>query len=189
MAPASALASAPALAPALASAPVEGTAATAVAVAVAAAVAAAREVACAWPFGAPSAPPPIFAEVYAPAVARKLRRGMVMHTPLRDQLLTQIMSILAQARPLVDIIARRDRELASQARRALSSIALNAAEGFGTQAGNARLRFQSAHGSLSEARVALELAVVWGYLDESKTADLLAALHAVGGRLYGLARR
>ncbi|MGC4070135.1 MAG: four helix bundle protein [Polyangiaceae bacterium] len=114
---------------------------------------------------------------------------MVMHTPLRNQLLQQIMGIVTQARPLVDVIARRDRDLASQTRRALSSIALNAAEGFGTQAGNARLRFQSAHGSLSEARVALELAVAWGYLDESRTTDVLSQLHAVGGRLYGLARR
>jgi four helix bundle protein len=114
---------------------------------------------------------------------------MVMHTPLRNQLLEQIVRIITQARPLVDIIARRDRDLASQARRAFSSIALNAAEGFGTQAGNARLRFQSAHGSLSEARVALELAVAWGYLAQSQTAEVLSQLCALGGRLYGLARR
>jgi four helix bundle protein len=89
---------------------------------------------------------------------------------------------------LVDDIARRDRVLASQARRVLSSFALNAAEGFDTQAGNARLRFQSAHGSLYEACVALELAVAWGYLDEAKTADVLATLDGLGRRLYGLSK-
>ena len=89
-----------------------------------------------------------------------------MHTPLRHQFLQQILNIITQARPLVSTIARRDRDLASQVRRALSSIALNAAEGFGTEAGNARLRFQTAHGSLSEAEVALELAVAWGYLEK-----------------------
>jgi four helix bundle protein len=111
-----------------------------------------------------------------------------MHTPLRHQLLPQIIATLAQARPLIDIIARRDRDLAAQARRALSSIALNAAEGFGTQAGNARLRFQSAHGSLSEAQIALKIAVAWGYLDESKTTEVLSQLDRLGGRLFGLCR-
>ncbi|MGC4067955.1 MAG: four helix bundle protein [Polyangiaceae bacterium] len=111
-----------------------------------------------------------------------------MHTPLRNQLLKVIIDVVAQARPLIDDNARRDRDLASQARRALSSIALNSAEGFGTQAGNARLRFQSAHGSLYEACVALELAVAWGYLDRSKTADVLATLDGLGRRLYGLSR-
>lgn len=112
-----------------------------------------------------------------------------MHTPLRHQLLQQILLIVGLARPLVEAIARRDRDLASQARRALSSIALNAAEGFGNQAGNARLRFQTAHGSLQEAQVALQLAVAWGYVDKQQTIRVLAALDAVGGRLYGLSRR
>ena len=112
-----------------------------------------------------------------------------MHTPLRHQILQQILNIIVQARPLVSTIARRDRDLASQVRRALSSIALNAAEGFGTEAGNARLRFQTAHGSLSEAEVALELAVAWGYLEKRQTSAVLAALSAVGGRLFGLSQR
>ncbi|MGC4066730.1 MAG: four helix bundle protein [Polyangiaceae bacterium] len=112
-----------------------------------------------------------------------------MHTSFRDQLLTQIMTIITQARPLVDDIGRQDHDLASQTRRAISSIALNAAKGLGTQARNARLRFQSAHSSLSEARVALQLAVAWGYLDDARTQEVISLLQAVGGRLYGLARR
>src|SRR5512133_2758828 len=92
-----------------------------------------------------------------------------MHTPVRLQLQQQILTVIGSARPLVDTIARRDRDLASQARRALSSIALNSAEGFGTQAGNARLRFQTAHGSLKEAQIAIELAVAWGYIDQQQT--------------------
>ncbi|MGC4070277.1 MAG: four helix bundle protein [Polyangiaceae bacterium] len=81
-------------------------------------------------------------------MARKLRRGM-MDTPLRDQLLTQIMGILTQLDPWLDIIARRDRDLASQARRALSSIALNAAEGFARKRATRGFDFpSSAHAPL-----------------------------------------
>lgn len=112
-----------------------------------------------------------------------------MHTPVRLQLQQQILTVIVSARPLVDTIARRDRDLASQARRAFSSIALNSAEGFGTQAGNARLRFQTAYGSLNEAHMAIELAVAWGYLSFQQTAALLQALDSLGGRLFGLSRR
>jgi four helix bundle protein len=112
-----------------------------------------------------------------------------MHTPLRQQLLDQILTTITLARPLVDATARRDRDLASQLRRALSSVALNLAEGLGTRAGNARLRFETAHGSLHEAQAALRVAAAWGYVHPPKMAATLAALDRFGARLYGLTRR
>ena len=87
-----------------------------------------------------------------------------MHTTLRQQLLEQVITIIERARPFAAAVHRKDRDLASQLVRALNSIALNTAEGFGSQAGNARLRFQSAHGSLYEAQAALQLAAAWGYI-------------------------
>jgi four helix bundle protein len=112
-----------------------------------------------------------------------------MHTPLRQQLLEQILTTITLARPLVAATAKRDRDLASQLRRALSSVALNLAEGFGTRGGNARLRFETAHGSLYEAQAALRVAAAWGYVDPRSMAATLAALDQFGARLYGLARR
>ncbi len=53
---------------------------------------------------------------------------------LRLSLLEQSLLIIGLAHPLVEAIARRDRDLASQARRALIGIALNAAEGSGNHA-------------------------------------------------------
>ena len=90
-----------------------------------------------------------------------------MDTTLRNQLLEQITAIIKRARPLVDAIGRKDGDLESQLRRSLSSIPLNVAEGFGVHAGNARLRFRSALGSLYESQAALRLAAAWGHVSEA----------------------
>jgi hypothetical protein len=59
-------------------------------------------------------------------------------------------------------VQRRDRDLASQLRRAISSIALNLAEGLGCTGGSARARFETARGSLNEAKTGIQVAVAWG---------------------------
>lgn len=112
-----------------------------------------------------------------------------MTTTLRQQLLERIITIIGQARPLIEAIGRKDRELESQLRRALGSIALNVAEGFGAHAGNARLRFRTALGSLYESQAALQVAAAWGYVDPGAASRIVDALEAFGGRLYGLSRR
>jgi four helix bundle protein len=112
-----------------------------------------------------------------------------MHSPLRQQLLDQVLYIIEHARPLVDAVARRDRDLGSQIRRALSSVGLNLSEGFGSAAGNARLRFESARGSLYEAQAGLRMAVAWGYLSAQECAPVLGAIERLGARVFGLSRR
>jgi len=111
-----------------------------------------------------------------------------MHTPLRQQLLEQVLSIIELARPLVEAISRRDRDLGSQLRRALSSTALNLAEGFGTQAGNARLRFETARGSLYEAQAALRVAAAWGWVERHQAVPVVQQLDQLGARVFGLSR-
>ncbi|MEO8182287.1 MAG: four helix bundle protein [Deltaproteobacteria bacterium] len=112
-----------------------------------------------------------------------------MHSPLRQQLLDQVLHIIEQARPLVEAVARRDRDLGSQIRRALSSVGLNLSEGFGSAAGNARLRFESARGSLYEAQAGLRMAVAWGYLSAQECAPVLGAIERLGAHVFGLSRR
>ena len=112
-----------------------------------------------------------------------------MTTTLRQQLLEQSITIIGQARPLIEAIGRKDRELESQLRRSLGSVALNVAEGFGAHAGNARLRFRTALGSLYESQAALQVAAAWGYVEQQAVNRVVAALEAFGGRLYGLSRR
>ncbi len=93
------------------------------------------------------------------------------------------------ARPLVEAVQRKDRDLSSQLRRAISSIALNLSEGFGAGAGNARLRFESALGSLNEAKTAVRVAVAWGYFCSQTAQPTLDELNVLGGRVAGLVRR
>jgi four helix bundle protein len=64
-------------------------------------------------------------------------------------------------------IQRHDRDLVRQLKRAASSVALNVAEGLGTQGGNRELRFKTALGSAREVQACLDVARAWGYLDAS----------------------
>jgi four helix bundle protein len=99
------------------------------------------------------------------------------------------LGVVVSARPVVDAVQRKDRDLASQLRRAMSSICLNLAEGFGCSGGNARLRFETAQGSLREVQAAIRLAVAWGYVSLRAVEPLLDAIDRLGGRVFGLVRR
>lgn len=104
--------------------------------------------------------------------------------------LDHAISIAAElARLLVDAIARKGRDLASQVRRAISSIALNAAEAQGVGSGNSRVRFESALGSLYEAQAGLRLAIDWGYFSQATASAALESMHCLGGRVFGLCKR
>jgi len=99
------------------------------------------------------------------------------------------LQVVALARPLVEAVQRKDRSLASQLRRAISSIALNLSEGFGATSGNSRLRFESALGSLNESKTAIRVAIAWGYFSNQSVQATLDELNVLGGRVAGLVRR
>jgi four helix bundle protein len=92
-------------------------------------------------------------------------------------------------RPVVVRIRQCDRDLGEQIRRALSSVALNIAEGSGTQGGSRIARYSTAAGSNAEVRAGLRIAVAWGYVGvaDVQPGELLldriaAMLHKLGGR-------
>ena len=97
-----------------------------------------------------------------------------MHNSLSSSILEHSLAIAALARPLVEAIQRKDRDLASQVRRAVSSISLNLAEAQGNAAGNSRLRFESALGSLYEGQAGIRLAVAWGYISQPVANEVLS---------------
>jgi four helix bundle protein len=91
--------------------------------------------------------------------------------------------------PIIARIRRVDRDLAEQIRTALSSVALNAAEGNYSQGGHRIARFSTAAGSNAESRAALRVAVAWGYVaardieaGEARLDRIAAMLHRLGAR-------
>ena len=112
-----------------------------------------------------------------------------MNTTLRQQLVRQIITIIQRARPLVEAIERKDRDLGNQVKRSLNSIALNVSEAFGAHAGNARLSFRRALGELYESQASLLVAAAWGYISDAQVRAVVSDLTTLGGRLYGLSRR
>ena len=96
--------------------------------------------------------------------------------------------IVGSLRGLVHRLARVDRDLAGQIRRAASSIALNLAEGSG-RAGRDRLHsYRIAQGSTLEVQAGLRLAVAWGYVEETAVAATLARLDDLLRMFTGLLR-
>jgi four helix bundle protein len=105
----------------------------------------------------------------------------------------QVLDISVQAistlRPVVARIRQSDRDLGEQLRRALSSLALNIAEGNRSEGGNRLTRFSSAAGSASEARAALRVAIAWGYVEASDVDAGETLLDRVGAMLHRLGAR
>ena len=102
------------------------------------------------------------------------------------QVLDVSLAAVRALRPLVVVVQRHDRDLASQLRRAASSIVLNVAEGNRSQGANARVRFFTAAGSTSETRAALKLASAWGYFSDDQASDAEALLDRVAAMLCRL---
>ncbi len=69
--------------------------------------------------------------------------------------------------PIANRIAREDRDLARQLRRAATSVVLNLSEGERQRGGNRRARFETAIGSASESVACLDCAMALGYVEKS----------------------
>lgn len=99
-----------------------------------------------------------------------------------------VVAIIPLARKHVAKLRGADRHLADQLRRAVTSIALNLAEADGTRDGNRRVRLETAHGSANEAKVALRVAVAWGYLTEAEVSEVLGTIDRVGAMTWSRMR-
>jgi four helix bundle protein len=108
---------------------------------------------------------------------------------MRFEVLDVAVEAIGVLRSVVEAIRRRDRELGEQLRRALSSMALNIAEGNRSEGGLRTTRFSTAAGSTSEARAALRVAIAWGYVTPQSIAPGAALLDRVAAMLHRLGAR
>ncbi len=73
--------------------------------------------------------------------------------------------LIREVSPLIEAIARFDRDQARQLRRSIKSVALNIAEGCAGRGGIKRARFETALGSARESLANLEVAAAVGYVE------------------------
>jgi four helix bundle protein len=97
-----------------------------------------------------------------------------------------MLDALSMMRPMVRAIEARDRELASQLRRAASSVVLNLAEGSGSFGGVRTQRYRTALGSARETWSCLLVAERFGYV-EPVPSELAASMNRVIGTLVRVA--
>ncbi|MCB9635934.1 MAG: four helix bundle protein [Sandaracinus sp.] len=94
--------------------------------------------------------------------------------------------LIAALPDVVRAIARRDRSLADQLRRAAQSVALNLAESTGHDAGNRRQRIRSAFGSAQETKTALRIARGWRYIDAADAERAYVLADRIAGACWRL---
>ena len=76
---------------------------------------------------------------------------------------TKLLDVVRRLRPVIADVAKHDRNLADQLRRAITNAALNCGEGMRRRGGNRRLRYETAGGEAGEAMTAVQLADAAGY--------------------------
>ena len=99
------------------------------------------------------------------------------------------LELVASVYRLADEVARRDRNLADQMRRAVVSVPLNMQEGLYGRGGTRIVRFHDAMGSAKETMACLDVSVAARYLKQAEIdADLVRIDQIVAG-LYCLAHK
>ena len=95
-----------------------------------------------------------------------------------------MLTTMESVRGCVVVVGRFDRDRHRQLKRAINSVILNLAEANGRRGGDRRRSIETARGSLEETRVALKLAMAWGYLPEKKVERIDAVLDRVGAMTW-----
>ena len=103
------------------------------------------------------------------------------------QVHSKFVSLLPRLVPLFERIAACDAALGDQVRRAAASVVLNYAEGYASMKGNRGRHFRYAFASLKETRMALQMAMIHGYIGQldEELVDGIDHVAAMGWRLMG----
>ena len=98
------------------------------------------------------------------------------------------MKMVKSVAPVIQAVARKDRALADQMRRAASSVPLNVAEGSRRNGKDRKHSYRIAAGSAHELRTAIRVAESWGYVDAQSVGPVDALLDRELALLWGLTR-
>jgi four helix bundle protein len=96
------------------------------------------------------------------------------------------LELIAAVGPVLDRVAQRDRDLASQLRRATASVPSNISEGAQRRGADRLYHYRIAAGSAAEARTALAIAQSWRYVEPQSLQAPLALLDRVLAMLWRL---
>jgi four helix bundle protein len=96
-----------------------------------------------------------------------------------------VLEVVREVRPLIELIERKDPDLARQMRRAACSVALNISEGMYSRGKNRGARYHTAMGSMRETLSCIEVSVALGYV-QGVDASLQARIDHVLGTLHKL---
>lgn len=96
------------------------------------------------------------------------------------------LQMLRHIKPLIDKVARHDRNLADHMHRSAQQSFLNLAEAQSARGRNEVAKFTNALCEAREARAAVAVAVAWGYVTEAESKPSDADLDRMGGMLWGL---
>ena len=105
---------------------------------------------------------------------------------MRFEALELALCIIAQLPNILRAIRRHDSRLANQIRDAGSSVVLNLGEGSRRRGRDRSHLFSISAGSAEEVRVALRVALAWGYLTEHSLRDVLEDIDRLQRMLWKL---
>lgn len=99
------------------------------------------------------------------------------------------LQMLRHIKPIIDKVARHDRNLADHMQRSAQQSFLNLAEARSARGRNEVAKFTNALCEAREARAAVDAAIAWGYVTEQEAKLADADLDRLGGLLWGLTHR
>ena len=105
------------------------------------------------------------------------------------KILDSLVEMVRVVHGLAGKVARHDRDLAQQMKRASTSAGLNGSEGIWAKAGKRRSRLEDALNSARETRMALRVAGACGYLPAEEAAVAMREVDGVAAVLWVLAYR
>ena len=95
--------------------------------------------------------------------------------------------MLRDVRPMIEVLAKRDSDLADQMRRAAQSVVLNCGEGCYSRGKRADAHFQVSMASMRETLSCIEVGIAFGYFKEPDAA-VMNRIDKIIATLYRLVR-